>query len=112
MFKHYLTYQMAVNLERSCAWLEVDRKTQHEVMRQARAFLNHLNQSLRTTDALTRSRLLATALYQLRDCRETVLASGAQPLDWMRMWETVHARAERLLEQAANAEKGQLRLFG
>ena len=112
MFKHYLTFQMAVNFERSCAWLEVDRKALHEVMRQARAFLNHFNSSLRVSKPAERSLHLTTALYQLRDCREVVLATGQLPDGWLRTWETLHSRVEKILEEAAESEKGQLRLFG
>jgi hypothetical protein len=112
MFKNYLSYQFALSFHQACMMLEAPPSLHQELTTRSGQVVDRFVMALRTTDAKERLKHLCVALLQLRDCRDFLHQSRIPPKDALGKWEVLHARLERLALDAADAEGGQLRLFG
>ncbi len=111
MFKHYLTYQIAQSFDRLCGAAEMPVPSKDRLLKSSRTMLAQFTRSLHVTDAAERSKALFVALICVRDCKETLDENRVEAFEIRGRWEVLHGRLEKLCEMAADAEKGQLRMF-
>jgi hypothetical protein len=107
MFRHYLTYQMALGFESVC------RTTGNpELLRCAQAMLHHLSLALHRRDPKEVSKSFYVTLTYLRDCQELLDREHIDAFEVRGKWEVLNARLEQLCLDACSVEKGQLRMLG
>lgn len=114
MFKHYLSYNLALSFHRSCLAVGVAQPTiKHRLMRSSEAMINHFAKSLYTRDGKEESKNFFVSLTCLRDCKDTL---DEAKITWGKeldsQYSVLSARLEQLCLNASAAEKGQLRMFG
>lgn len=115
MFKHYLTYQFALRFEATCrtASPDIPIPLQSELLRCARAMLDHFSRALQATDPKEISRCMFVSLTYLRDCRETLAQAGLAPSEeFQSSFDVLQARLERICLEVCKSEGGQLRMLG
>ena len=112
MFKHYLTYQFAVNFDQGCSIVELTPPDKSELQRCARQMLNQFSRALQTQDSKERSKCLFVALTYLRDCNELLAKATGDRNEIMSRYDILNLRLEHICWDAAKAEGGQFRMFG
>jgi hypothetical protein len=113
MFKHYLTYTLALSFHRSCCTLELSTKQKERLLRSSETLIHHFARAVHTRDAKEESLNLTTALLCLRDCQDSLDEWGVSIQHPIRaQFTTLHGRMEQLVEKVARKEGGQLRMLG
>ena len=121
MFKHFLTYTLALAFHRSCCALDfppgipeaLAKRQKDRLLRSSETLIHHFARAVHTQDIKEESRFLAVALLSLRDCRESFDEAGIAVQHEVRaQYRTLHGRLEQLVEKAASTEGGQLRMLG
>ena len=117
MFRHYLTYSLALSFHRFCCSIEIPAQIPKEkrdrLIRSSETLIHHFALAIHTPDRKEESRFLAVALICLRDCQETFDEWLIAPQHEIRaQFITLHGRLEQLVLKAAEAEGGQLRMLG
>lgn len=112
MYKHYLTYQLALSFDRACCALKLSPARHGELMRCSRQMIVHFNQSLQAADPVDKSKSLYVAITYLRDCQGMLDEDGVDAFEIRGRWEVLHLRLEQMIGEVAKAEGGQLRMLG
>ena len=114
MFRNYLSYQMALSFHRGCLTETIpEAPIRHRLLRSTETLIHQFSLAVRVSDRKAEARHLVAALYALRDCHEILDEAAVEAPELRRQWGVLHARMERLCEDAAGrAEGGQLRMLG
>src|SRR5258708_39895745 len=97
MFKHYLTYTLALSFHRSCCGLQAIPQQKERLLRSAETLIHHFALAVHAQDKKEESRFLAVSLISLRDCKESFDEFGLPPQHELRsQFATLHGRMEQL----------------
>jgi hypothetical protein len=112
MFRNYLSYQFALNFDQECRTLLMPPQARERLLRSSTQMVHHFAKSLHAKDVKEISRFLCVSLINLRDCREIIDEIGVISDSIEARFNVLHSRLEQLCLKAAEAEEGQLRMFG
>ncbi len=99
MFKNYLTYSFAIGFQRACFSLEtgqIEKSVKERLMRSCEQFVHAINSSIHATDPTEYSKFVCTALLNLRDCKETLVAAKVESFEIDGKYYILHGRLEQI----------------
>lgn len=117
MFKHYLSYQLALSFHRSCQQLSLDhpelpQSLHHRLMRSAEQMIHQFARAIYSTQPADEAKHFFACLINLRDCLESLEALSVEVSELKLQYNTLQGRLERICETLATDENGQLRMLG
>jgi hypothetical protein len=111
MFKNYLTYQMAVTLERNCGLAEMSQPTRQEALACCSAIVNQLGIAQRSQDEKLRAKSFFVSLSYLEDLQGILKDAAVDSFEIRGPFKVLQRRLEQLFVESSNQENGQLRML-
>ena len=96
MFKHHLTYQLALGFDRNTRVALIDPAVRENLIQSSEKMLDHLARSFSTLDPVEESKNIVVALMCLRDCHNILVKAGLEVSNLKSKYEMLERRLETL----------------